>query len=339
MKLAYLSLIFTSCVGFDLDTSQVISKCYIDNQLCKWNPTCAQSHGNIILRSFLVTGSGSSGTTWFRQSMTSKGFDIADESFGVYIQDTVGKQHMNTKIVNTSGGVDGMVAWTARCFIDDTQRKALSESDEGFGHVLFPIGYEFRFRFVIHLVRHPLKAINSDLFFSSNIRQCNTPIQKEMMANTDKNTNPVCQWDWWRLQIWSFVSIFTFNVQDAGSLPEENDLFWTSEEGVDTFIDPVKLSAQHWYRWNLQVGLVSDLVVRAEDADSPTNLCYWLLEHSLSWSGVIDCDGNEAVGRESRVNSHGGGEREQLTWELLALKAGDELADNVRQLAHKYGYD
>jgi hypothetical protein len=435
--LVYLLCAATKSCDTSPTTGHYYDMCFIQNQMCKWNPTCFQSHGDIILRPFLITGSGSSGTTWFRHSMVRKGFDVADESFGVEINKEVstGPQPMSSKVVNRSAGVDGMVAWTARCLTDDIQRKALHESDEGHGHVLFPIGYQFRFRYVIHLVRHPLKAINSDLFFSSHIRNCSQRMSEPSndMAVAPAANITVCHWDWWRVQIWGFISIFTLNPQPfiTGPLPEDNDLFWrntiqgTKEEeevislsgigaefagtrsnrpnadgGGARFAEPIEISSEHWLRWNQQIKLVSDVTIRLEDGfmmfsnqmadnddglaknnnvkaqvfhgsktmgeggetSAPTQLCYWLLlqqpHHefvSTHEAGNINCEAPNEPRRDDethhtlhhhpknfdgkfRDNSHGGGNRERLTWELLELNVGSRLAQDIHSLAIGFGY-
>jgi len=123
--------------------------CEHTNQLCKWAPACAESHQGVSdLRNFLVTGTGSSGTAWVRASLRQKGFDTADESWGVQppSETTSDARHNasnsghgmqrveeNRTRVNTSLGRDGMVSWPARCWAAPSQLRALKDADEGHG--------------------------------------------------------------------------------------------------------------------------------------------------------------------------------------------------------------
>lgn len=114
------------------------------NQLCKWAPTCAESHQGITdLRTFLVTGTGSSGTAWVRASLRQKGFDTADESWGVQppsettsdARHNARMRHVDEKRIRASIslGRDGMVSWPARCRATASQLRALKDADEGHG--------------------------------------------------------------------------------------------------------------------------------------------------------------------------------------------------------------
>jgi hypothetical protein len=119
------------------------------NQLCKWDPTCAESHQDVRdLRNFLVTGTGSSGTAWVRASLQMKGFDAADESWGALPSAaslheaqrnasdggyTVRRVEEERLRVNQSLGRDGMVSWPARCWATASQLQAMEDADEGYG--------------------------------------------------------------------------------------------------------------------------------------------------------------------------------------------------------------
>jgi hypothetical protein len=238
-----------------------VEGCQLTNQLCKFDPKCAESHGHIELRYFLVTGAGSSGTSWVRSSLKLKGFDVADESWGVRVDndddDNGGKNLTTTEEyqtrmvplnqiqVDASRGKQGMVSWAARCWTSETQRAFLEEqADEGHGHALFEVGTHVRFRLVVHLVRHPLKAIRSNLFFSQSLRRCH-PLRANSgdgsarsgggcgggsgsggngwPGSGDENDDDkeYCEVDWWRLSIWEYVSSFTANLSGValGAVP------------------------------------------------------------------------------------------------------------------------
>lgn len=141
--------------GGDQEIRGPANECELVNQLCKWAPQCAESHGGVHdLRSFLVTGVGGSGTSWVRASLRKKGLDAADESWGSlppppllppperspaspYASEEdelsfrrVASQRLR---VNASLGRDGMVSWPARCWATDRQRHAMAAADEGHG--------------------------------------------------------------------------------------------------------------------------------------------------------------------------------------------------------------
>eukprot|EP00613_Pedinella_sp_CCMP2098_P083553 CAMPEP_0171995476 /NCGR_PEP_ID=MMETSP0993-20121228/279490_1 /TAXON_ID=483369 /ORGANISM="non described non described, Strain CCMP2098" /LENGTH=381 /DNA_ID=CAMNT_0012648581 /DNA_START=152 /DNA_END=1294 /DNA_ORIENTATION=+ len=271
--------------------------------MCKFDPRCAESHGHIELRAFLVTGVGSSGTSWLRSSLRTKGIDAADESWGLYVEDDLGElptdqpanksrmKPLSDIRVDPSGGRDGMVSWAARCWTSEAQRSYLSAADDGHGHALFTVAAHVRFRFIVHLVRDPLKAIRSNLFFSDHLRRC-----EQRTANLDGEKrdcgggggggtcSEYCEVDWWRLSIWEYVSAFTpLGEVSAGAdsllsppllaacgllLPRLTPPRSVSSQILIRALDrvgPVALSSLHWLSWNALVEPVADLTVRLED--------------------------------------------------------------------------
>ena len=70
-----------------------------------------------------------------------------------------------------------------------------------------------RFRVVVHLVRHPLKAINSNRHFSDHLKQCANVATNGFFTAVDGNDSNAlaeyCEWNWWRLQQWEYARIFT----------------------------------------------------------------------------------------------------------------------------------
>lgn len=220
----FIFLIVTETKGFQ-------SVCEHENQMCKWNPICTESHGAVRLSEFLVTGAGGSGTAWMRESLRSKGLRVADERW-----------HSNVKDDNKI--FDGAVSWPARCWASSAQQKLLSESDHGHGHALFPLGSQWRFATVVQLVRHPLRAIASKLFFASNIRRC-CPLNLRMESTAiQKPERTYCEWDWWRRQIWEYVHVFT-----TEAIPKQPPELWPEEEADD----PLTLASRYWLQWNALV--------------------------------------------------------------------------------------
>lgn len=70
-----------------------------------------------------------------------------------------------------------------------------------------------RFRVVVHLVRHPLKAINSNRHFSDHLKRC-TKFEKIEPSSVGGDVlsdafAEFCEWNWWRLQQWEYARIFT----------------------------------------------------------------------------------------------------------------------------------
>ena len=301
---------------------------------------------NTRLRNFLVTGTGSSGTMWLRQSLRRKGFAVADETWGV--KDAHSAQTISAQVVNTTGGRDGMVSWTARCYASGEELRALAESDDGYGHELWSVQLQVRFQVIIQLVRHPLAFVRSNLFFSDDIRTC------RRLDDDGSNESSIlrCDLNWWRLQIWHYVSVFTPELENDDG---RKKLWW--EE------DPIALSAVHWHSWNLRVEKVADLRVRVEDGrdgySAPSRVCEWLLAQGRaalvpwSWEGGgaqtanINCSLNDAPrGLNSHTTRRGG--RGEVTWGMLdsALGPGERrdwnggliTASAIRDMSRRYGY-
>lgn len=210
--------------------------CERENQLCKWNPICTESHGAVSLREFLVTGAGGSGTAWVRASLRAKGLRVADERW-----QSNGQRDEDI--------FDGAVSWPARCWANAAQQKLLSDSDHGHGHTLFSLGPQWRFATVVHLVRHPLRAIASNLFFAENIRTCcplNSSNSGEAFfpAAAQGPERTYCEWNWWRRQIWEYVHVFNTELY-----PRHPAMPWPEEEADD----PLTLASRYWLQWNAMV--------------------------------------------------------------------------------------
>ena len=312
--------------------------CQLTAELCKFEPRCANSVVNIArVDNFLVTGTGSSGTTWLRQSLRNKGFDVADETWFIHIG---GQQTLERAELNRSAGKDGMVSWPARCrYISSEHRRMLDESDDGFGNVLWTINTQRRFRVIVHWVRHPLKFTASNSFFSNHIQSC---------FSAEKNQ--VCELNWWRTQIWTYV--FSFAPEIVPDTDDVNDI-WN--------LDPLSLSVLHWYSWNLRLEMVSDLRVPLFEGDSYNTysisparfLCQWLMAQASKatipwhWQGRIDCNAADAP---SGMNTHRimGHEFEAVTWDNIdeALRNQTQYdfqgqlisGQSIRQMALRYGF-
>ena len=206
-------------------------RCALLDAHCVWEPRCPSSNvPNVRLDNFLGTGVGSSATQWMRESLRRKGFAVADETWHVH---TGGQQTLSKQRYNASGGRDGMISWTARCFANEQQALALAASDQGHGHQLWSIEPLRRFRVIFHITRHPLAYLRSNLHFSQGLYQC-----RSLMTNAtrQRSVQQVCAWDWWRLQIWEYVSIFTPELQTEWQTP-----FWWEPA--------LTVSAVHWFTW------------------------------------------------------------------------------------------
>jgi len=300
-----------------------LTPCQLRNQLCKWDPRCPESHGDVELRPFLVTGAGSSGTAWVRASLAAKGLDVADESWGQQLRGVsvlpasgngggngggkgMGKpiaeqgferSLLGSRSFNASAGKDGSVAWTARCWVSPRQRRWLAAADEGHGLALFLTAPRVRFRAVLHVVRHPLRQIRSNAFFSDNLQQC-WPLSKQSTHldggggggggggrghRSPGNATEYCEWNWWRLQIWEYAAVFapppprllSTSAADGGQGRERRffaggpgaawpggTLLWSGDGALRPAL---AISALHWLAWDGLAASAADATVRLED--------------------------------------------------------------------------
>jgi hypothetical protein len=149
-----------------------------------------------------------------------------------------------------------------------------------------------RFRAVVHLVRHPLSAVNSNRHFSDHLKRCAKLIAVEFGAadvggggGAGGDGGEYCEWNWWRLQQWEYARIFTPAPPNAtAACSRENEhvlpppgrpggfLLWSRvapprppHEPAWTLRGAVAVAALHWRTWNALAASVADLTVRLED--------------------------------------------------------------------------
>jgi hypothetical protein len=275
----------------------------------------------ISVKKFLVTGTGASGTRWFRESLRMKGFDIADESWGMRLDD---ERETRLQRVDSSAGLDGMIAWTARC----SYPPKYSSAGLYFGgsrDSLFRLGPTMRFTLIVHLVRHPLRTIRSLLYFSDNLRHC---------VRLHGSEGTYCEVDWWRQQIWDYVGVMTPTQPSNSTALSPSS--WLYQRCNGDSRNPLAISAIHWLTWNAAVERVADVRIRIEDgalthgvnstaysSSAPKSLCIWLIIHGFGGTSV-NC---EAVDTRF-LNSHSSGSQLELTWMSIFDSIGPALVCN-----------
>jgi hypothetical protein len=116
---------------------------------------------------------------------------------------------------------------------------------------LFQLGLGVRFRVVVHLIRHPLKSINSNRHFSDHLKQCKqfNDMDKSSSGGAGKSDGfaEYCEWNWWRLQQWEYARIFTpipSHHNDTSAWPY---VYSTTEQSVTTDSSMLELEALDAY--------------------------------------------------------------------------------------------
>lgn len=250
------------------------ANCQLLERMCKHSDACGDGGGKRVAP-LLVTSIGASGTlaTWHKL-----------EGAGLKLSGENGRAQ------------DGNVAWTARCAGDAAAEAYMRKGERVTGWEFFP----YRFEKVVHLVRHPIKAMSSYMHFSEN-----------MEADLNR-------------KVWTYIEHFT-----------EPKVAWRDDSGA--WDHPVKRIAKHWITWNKMVAQVADSRVRVEDEDAPQRICE-SVAGGPALSGRVDCAKMRDLPGD--YHSHTGSKRShgKVTWELLRA-LDPALEREVWQMAQAYGYE
>ena len=177
-----------------------------------------------------------------------------------------------------------------------------------------------------------------------------------------------------------FITTFTGGISqnktdDIIGLGEilTSSLLFTSDGSARS---PIAVLAWHWLSWNAIAERASDVRVRLEDGhltslmpksdvetnkglehinalrvSAPSAICLWVALHfteplSTSLSPMrtrhFNCSREDAHSAKS-VNSHGGGQRQALTWNLLEVhldksEVRRNICGDLSNMAGRYGY-
>jgi len=201
-----------------------------------WAPECRRNsegapHNDVETRPFLVTGVGRSGTQYLQEVMSGAGLDVAHDN----------KHQCNSQCP----GRDGAVAWP-HAFADNsfTAKHLSSYRRCAVPHWSWP-SLVIKFRVVVHLVRSPLKTIDSR-WSQGKVK----PFLDSTLCNT------AAEWN----QVFGRAQALAQTIV-GGLLPH------TTMGGSLAF------TLRHWVLWNFAVEAHASRRYRIEDlSDSPSAL-------------------------------------------------------------------
>jgi hypothetical protein len=232
-------------------------------------------------RKFLITGSGRSGTLFVTQLLLARGIAVAHDTRGSWKR--------------AGAKVDGAVSWVhAFSARDCAPRWAWTSA-------------RVSFRKVVHIVRHPLKAIASrwnkgHVRPFRDITRCNTAAELPGLLGTVEQ-----------------ILGATFGMSPADGVLSGVTLGFT---------------LQHWTLWNLFVEAQSSSRVRVESIDTIGDLCDFVSHRSCFESSEVAPHNYSSTFRIHSAHTR----TSTVTWNDL-LNVNRNHAALAQRMATRYGYE